>query len=353
MYAGIYSPIPLGVCSDLFVNKLFSGNCIPTFLWSNHRLFKHIQELFQDSDNSIVSVAKKLKAEFRRYFSVPGAFISLLNCEQFTIPNESRIKWLFGDESCRNIILSHSIGKKDHNADGHIFELFWKIQHSYLCHQMIQQINIIFNLPPLGVDLVPVSEFHMSSRIYKLILLLGNVRQKVTTWKDSGANQSENSDILCKKLNEYIILASQFASEEESNSAPMARSLVENILRWAGEEISVQITLEDSASVQPRRDVARALCLPLPNTLEHYSLSHASRIAFQVLESKVTTLSSWHERYFDVVTEYEGLAVGTNEAEFFFAIQELVHMGFVKKLMTGRRKEHAYEKLALMWSSGR
>lgn len=60
------------LCEDLFINKLFSGKCIPTFLWSNRCLLTRIQELFQDSDNSIVSVAKKLKTDLRRYFSVPG-----------------------------------------------------------------------------------------------------------------------------------------------------------------------------------------------------------------------------------------------------------------------------------------
>jgi len=57
---------------DLFINRLFSSKCIPTFLWTDHRLLKHIHELFRDCDNSIMSVATKLKSELRRYFSAPG-----------------------------------------------------------------------------------------------------------------------------------------------------------------------------------------------------------------------------------------------------------------------------------------
>jgi len=349
--------------SDLFVNKLFSGKCLPTFLWSNHRLLKRIQELFEDNDNSIVSAAKKLKTDLRRYFSKPGAFISLLHCDKFTIPNESRMKWLFGDESCRKIILSSSatsslLAKEtDGKDDGRIFDLFWKIQISYLCHQICQQINIIFNLSPLAeIGATTASEFQISSRINSLLILLRDTRQKITSWIDASTKQSDNS-MLCRKLNEYIILAGQFTSledEESSSKAPpaMARSLVENIMTWASDCISIQITSQDSLPVQPRRDVAKALCRPLPNDLIHCALAHSSRIAFQVLESRTTTLSVWHERYFDVVTEQED-GKYSNEAAFFFAVYELVHLGFVRKLPAYRRKEEAYEKVGIMWSNGR
>jgi len=68
-----------GASVDLFVNRLFSSKCIPTFLWTDHRLLKHIHEIFRDCDNSIVSVATKLKSELRRYFSAPGELRQLFD----------------------------------------------------------------------------------------------------------------------------------------------------------------------------------------------------------------------------------------------------------------------------------
>jgi len=270
------------------------------------------------------------------------------------------MKWLFGDESCRKIILSSSAASSllaketDEKDDGRIFDLFWKIQISYLCHQICQQINVIFNLSPLAeIGATTASEFQISSRINSLLILLRDTREKVTSWIDVSAIQSDNS-MLCKKLNEYIILTGQFTSLDDAKapSATIARSLVENIMAWASDCISIQITSQDSLPVQPRRDVAKALCRPLPNDLMHCTLAHSSRIAFQVLESRTTTLSVWHERYFDVVTEQED-GMHSNEAAFFFAVYELVHLGFVRKLPAYRRKEEAYEKVGIMWSNGR
>ena len=274
------------------------------------------------------------------------------------------MKWLFGDESCRKIILSSSASSSllaketDGKDDGRIFDLFWKIQISYLCHQICQQINIIFHLSPLAeIGATAISEFQIRSRINNLLILLRDTREKVASWIDASTKQSDNF-MLCKKLNEYIILTGQFTSlddEESSSKAPpatMARSLVENIMTWASDCISIQITSQDSLPVQPRRDVAKALCRPLPNDLMHCTLAHSSRIAFQVLESRTTALSVWHERYFDVVTEQED-GMYSNEAAFFFAVYELVHLGFVRKLPAYRRKEEAYEKVGIMWSNGR
>jgi hypothetical protein len=56
--------------SDLFVNRLFSSDSIPTFLWTDRRLFIDIQ-----AGNSIVSVGRMLKSTLRRYFAVPGKSI--------------------------------------------------------------------------------------------------------------------------------------------------------------------------------------------------------------------------------------------------------------------------------------
>lgn len=56
--------------SDLFVNRLFTSDSIPTFLWTDRRLFIDIQ-----ADYSIVSVGRMLKSTLRHYFAVPGKSI--------------------------------------------------------------------------------------------------------------------------------------------------------------------------------------------------------------------------------------------------------------------------------------
>ncbi|KAL7543501.1 hypothetical protein ACHAXR_013176 [Thalassiosira sp. AJA248-18] len=358
----LFVPLPQNQL-EIFVNKLFSGKCIPTSLWTNDRLLKHLQELFKECDNSILSAAKQLKSELRRYFSIPGAFISLLNCEKFIVRNDSRIKWLFGDEYCRKIILSHSASgtpsSKEDEKDGHIIDLFWKMQTSYLCHQICQRINAIFNKSPLRmIGQMANSEFHLNSRMQELLLLLSNVRNLVTSWKDSSAASLDESVSLRKKLNEYIILVGTLAEDKEANTSDgMARTLVQNIIAWATEQFSMQMILEDAPSVQPRRELAKAIMsLPPPNALTHSSLVHARRIAFQVFQSRVMSLADWHEKYFDIVSDQDGennvKGVSSNEAAFFFAVYELVHCGFVRKLITGRRKEVAYEKVAMIWGSG-
>ena len=72
------SEINTPALADLFVKRLFSSKCIPMVLWNDHRLLKHIQEVFRDCDNSIVSIATKLKSELRRYFSAPGEYYRYL-----------------------------------------------------------------------------------------------------------------------------------------------------------------------------------------------------------------------------------------------------------------------------------
>ena len=271
------------------------------------------------------------------------------------------MKWLFGDDNCRKIMMSYSSSTtrpltKMKDEVGHIFDLFWKMQTFYLCHQVCQRINAIFNLSPLGVfGLVSVSEFHLTSRIHELILLLSKVRHTVSTWEEGCDIHSDRSVSFRKRLNEYIVLASQFLSKDDESNASMARSLVEDIIAWASDNISLQMKVNDSRTVQPPRDVAKALHVPMSDPLVHCSLAHASHIALQVLQSRVMTLSSWHEKYFNVVTNQEGQDSGvcTNEALFFFAVRELVHLGFVRKVTTGRRKEEAYEKVAIIWTNGR
>ncbi len=63
------------------------------------------------------------------------------------------------------------------------------------------------------------------------------------------------------------------------------------------------------------------------------------------------TLSDWYNKYFEVVTEKGG--ENSSEVAFFFAVYELAQMGFVRKVVTGRRSEETYEKIAIVWGSGR
>ena len=57
---------------NLFVNRLFEGKTLPTFLWTNRALWNGILKTFQDVDNSVVGVGRRLKEELRRHFFVPG-----------------------------------------------------------------------------------------------------------------------------------------------------------------------------------------------------------------------------------------------------------------------------------------
>ena len=57
---------------DMFMNELMSSNCVPTFLWDNDTLLNHIQDVFHEYDNSMVSTSRRLMKELGRYFSLPG-----------------------------------------------------------------------------------------------------------------------------------------------------------------------------------------------------------------------------------------------------------------------------------------
>jgi hypothetical protein len=274
--------------------------------------------------------------------------------------NESRIKFLFGDEHCRKFLASHlssftttTMSSKRGTNFGYISDLFWRMQLSYLSHQICQRLNHIFNLCPLDeIGRVAGAEFSTNARMRELLLLLGKVRHKVATWKYAPPDRSA---LLCQTLNEWIVLAGEFAVGESSPNVAMARALVETIIAWASANMSVRTKLEVSAAIQPRRDVAKALCMPMPDALTPCALAHACRIAFQVFRSRVMSLSEWHEKYFDVIMDQGGQDAGfrnSNEAAFFFSVYELVHMGFVRKLVTGKRKENAYEKVAIIWGNG-
>lgn len=339
---------------DIFANQIFfSGKCIPSFLWTNQSLWNHAMEIFHEFDNSIISLARHLKTELRRHFAVPGAFLTLLHCKEFVIPNESRLRWLFGEESSRKFLsIEQASGgkksaKKEERKDGHVVDLFRKIQISYVCHQLLQEIYTIFELTPFQeARLSTLAQSNLRFKVPKLIHSFHSARQKLTSL------DSKNSAVMQTKLDEYIILLSHIIQEDEPNKQ-MTKALVEDIMYWVGECFPLQIVLGETfpASTQPRRDVARALVLPPPKAVSKHVLSQATRTAFQVFQSRVMTLSDWYNKYFEVVTESR--SENSSEVAFFFALYELEHMGFVRKLVTGKRSEETYEKIAIVWGSGR
>ncbi len=350
---------------DIFVNQLFfsSGEkCIPSFLWTNRSLWNHALEMFHEFDNSIMSLARHLKSELRRHFAVTGAFLTLLHCTEFVIPNESRLKWLFGEESSRKFLSiqqassssSSSGGKKSANKneekkDGHVVDLFRKIQISYVCHQLLQEIHTIFELSPFQeARLSKLAQSNLRVKVPKLIHILHSARQKLA------AQDTKDLAVMQTKLDEYIILLSHIIQEDDDEpNNQMTKALLEDIIYWVEESFPLQIVLGEPfpPAIQPRRDVARALVSPPPKAVSKHCLSQATRTAFQVFQSRVMTLSDWYNKYFEVVTESG--AENSSEVAFFFALYELEHMGFVRKVVTGRRSEETYEKIAIVWGSGR
>ena len=85
----------------------------------------------------------------------------------------------------------------------------------------------------------------------------------------------------------------------------MIKALLDDIIYWVEESFPLQIVLGEPypLTVQPRRDVARALVLPPPKAISNDCLSQATITAFQVFQSRVMTLSDWYNKYFEVVTE--------------------------------------------------
>jgi hypothetical protein len=290
---------------DIFAKQLFfSGKCFPSFLWTNKSLWNHAQEIFHEFDNSIMSLGRHLKAELRRYFAVPGAFLTLLHCKEFVIPNESRLTWLFGDENSRKFLsIQHASSSGEtqaHNEekgkkDGHIVDLFQKIEISYISHQLLQKIYIIFELTPFRETqfLSTLTRDEVKNRATKLIRCLYNARQKLAAGKTSKDFMSIQT-----KLDEYIILLAECAFQEVEPKLQVTKALLEDIIRWVEERFPLQIVLSEPIppATQPRRDVARALVKPLPEAISKHFLSLATRNAFQVFQSRVMSLSELYNK---------------------------------------------------------
>ena len=355
----LHVPLPQ-VQLGLFINRLFASECLPVILRTDHRLLKHIYEVFRDCDNSIVSVATRIKLELRRYFAKPCAFLSLLNCKSFAISNESRIKYIFGDKYSREYLESltttaaattttTTTTTTNMKNNRHVLDLFESIYISYLSQQIYQRIHNIFNLSPLTNIMVRVSTTASVHGMRDLLHLLGNARRKITTW--NCIPPSHRSLTFCNKINEWIILVSKLTSggEAASSNISMARALVDNILAWTSANFESQMKLDVSLTAQPRRDIAKAICALMPKALTSCSLGHATRCAFGVFQSRLLSLTEWYELYSDMMNDQD---VQNKMETFLFAVYELVHLGFVRKLLTGKRGGEAYEKTAIIWGKG-
>lgn len=182
-----------------------------------------------------------------------------------------------------------------------------------------------------------------------LLHLLGNARRKITTW--NCIPPSHRSLTFCNKINEWIILVSKLTSggEAASSNISMARALVDNILAWTSANFESQMKLDVSLTAQPRRDIAKAICALMPKALTSCSLGHATRCAFGVFQSRLLSLTEWYELYSDMMNDQD---VQNKMETFLFAVYELVHLGFVRKLLTGKRGGEAYEKTAIIWGKG-
>ena len=301
--------------------------------------------------------------------STTGSFLSLLSCQQFVLPHWPRLAWLYVDRNSRALIsgngLSDTTLSMEERKDGYLDDLLWRIKASMLYHQFHQKMKNIFDLAPSAeigeASLSNVLDFDMKSSMRKLLLLLRDMRRYLTWSKADGIEETDflcfQSSLMCTKLNEYIILTGNIAASNAPSKA-MAQALVENLIAWVEENFSYQDMLgrkSVSPPVQPRRDVAKALLLSPPKPLHPCSIAHTRRLAFQVFQSRVMTLADWYAKYFESVHNEDDHAVGasSNEAAFLFAVYELVHCGFVRKLTTDRTKEDVYEKVAIVWASGR
>jgi hypothetical protein len=181
----------------------------------------------------------------------------------------------------------------------------------------------------------------------KLLQKLHQARATLTKGYIVGANNLIGP--LIKSINQYIILVSEVMSEEGLDN-DIGKALLGDIKHFAITTcITYQVELPQlptSPAVQPRHDIAKALSGHLPRAVNN-SFVHAMRIAFQCFDCRIQTISKWYEKYFNIVTNHP--EISSNESIFFVAVQELVHCGFIRKLTSARRKDDAYEKIAMVW----
>ena len=204
------------------------------------------------------------------------------------------------------------------------------------CH-LYQTISSIENIRSSGIE-----------NFFKLLQQLHRSRVMLTS---DYIIDSDNINIalVLQKLNEYIIFVGETLHDEDLDR-DIAKALLEDMKDWAittctSQQIEVP-ELPTIHAAQPRQDVVKSFSVPIPSSVNN-SLVHAMRIAFRCFDCRILTLSKWYNNYFEIVTNHP--EINSNECLFFLAIQELVYLGFIRKLTSGRRKEDAYEKIAMVW----
>lgn len=62
------------------------------------------------------------------------------------------------------------------------------------------------------------------------------------------------------------------------------------------------------------------------------------------------TLSDWYGRYFDIVANQNQStsSASANESVFFLAVHELVHCGFIRKIVGGEGERNHMKRLLLL-----
>mmetsp|Transcript_4706 Transcript_4706/g.9702 ORF Transcript_4706/g.9702 Transcript_4706/m.9702 type:complete len:466 (+) Transcript_4706:257-1654(+) len=373
----VFLPEP-GVQFDMFVDKLFSNeNRIPTFLWNNTDLFRHLHEIYRECDNSVISLARELKSVLNRYFAKPGTFLSMLHCGEFVLPNSQRLSWILGDIRARSFLASnwpfHLPSQTVDEGYSYIHDSLMRMHTSMLYtyfHKMLRTLLLVNATPSDKATQAPQprDEWKAVSRetIRGIIALLRDIRNDLAREVDYHPSirdvALELRSSMRMRLNKFVILVGNLASSKEPNPDTW-RAVMDRLIRWFDETFAWQGFKECasfvSTVIQPRRDVAVDLYRPPP--MANCPLAQARRLAFRVLQSRRITCSEWYDEYYKIVSGDEkdvpsavaAEGASPHESAFFFAIAELVHCGIVRKVPAGRRNEDMYEKVAIVWGLGR
>jgi hypothetical protein len=257
-----------------------------------------------------------------------GSYASLLDCKELVLPNWDRVSWLASQcDSKTEAAADCSLAQTHH--------LTTKIAISLAFRQIYVAINR--------------TESNKSSFSNHDVSGLLQQLHKARSFVERNSGPDELHCTLIKRLNEYIILVDEVTANPELDK-DTPRSLLEDMKVYVistckSQQIELP-ELNDPIAPQPRKDIVKSFSAPIPTAINN-SLVHAMRIAFQCFDTRILTLSKWYEKYFDIVANHP--EISSNESLFFVVIQQLVHCGFIKKLTSARRKDEAYEKIAVVW----
>ena len=81
---GCIARVPPPICSEFFLDRLFSSGCVPSFLWSDPGVLSRVLEMHLECDNSMSSVANEIKSECCDRLSEAGEFTIVGLCGTFS-----------------------------------------------------------------------------------------------------------------------------------------------------------------------------------------------------------------------------------------------------------------------------